>query len=510
MKRAKQFVVNTAVMTLTSLILQSIGMAFNIYISDKIGAQGVGLFTIIMSVNTLMVTLSTGGVYISTVRLVSQARGMGSEREIASAVGRCLLYAITCGCVTCAVGLLGAEYVGEVLLGDRRSITCIRILSLMQPLNSLSCVISGYFGAEKKVIRSAVIQLADEILTVAAVCVGLMRLASGGIEQSCIVIIGGNCVAHVISTFGSLVIFALDIKRNRCSGGFVSKDLTKRMLGIALPVAVTSYAKSGLSTVKNLLIPYCLRLGGNSAQLALEQYGMLQGMAFPVVMFPQIVTSAMAGLMVPEITRSRAKKHDNNVKYIISRAIHSVCVYAIFIAGVLLGYADEISGWIYSNDAVADHIKMLTALIPLLYLDAVVDASLSGLDEQVNAMKISIADSVISIMLVVTLLPRMGINGYVIALYACKTFNCGMSMLRLARSSGLRIRFCKWILSPVLSCVCAVTCVKALSHIIAADTGVTVTLLKIVTALYLYIVCLSVTKSIDKNDIAWIKSLFWN
>lgn len=508
MKRAKQFVVNTAVMTLTSLILQSIGMAFNIYISDKIGAQGVGLFTVIMSVNTLMVTLSTGGVYISTVRLVSQARGLGSEREIAASVGRCAIYALVCGAVTCIAGLFGAEYVGRVFLGDERSITCIKILSLMQPLNSLSCVIGGYFGAEKKVIKSAVIQLADEVLTVVAVSLGLIYFSSGEIEYSCIAIIGGNCIAHIISTLGSLVIFVADIRKNKRNGGDISKNLTKQMLGIALPVAVTSYAKSGLSTVKNLLIPYCLRLGGNSAQIALEQYGMMQGMAFPVVMFPQIVTSAMAGLMVPEITKSRAKKHNNNVNYIISRAFHAVSIYAIFIACILLGYADEISGWIYSNDAVAQYIKLLTALIPLLYLDAVVDASLSGLDEQVNAMKISIADSVISIILVATLLPKFGIKGYVITMYVCKSFNCGMSILRLVKASGLKVKFYKWIFSPMLSGVCAVLGVKALSYIIGAENGMTETLLKIVTTLYLYLIGLRLTECTDKNDIAWMKSFF--
>lgn len=510
MKRAKQFVVNTAVMTLTSLLLQSIGMAFNIYISNKIGAQGVGLFTVIMSVNSLMVTFSTGGVYISTVRLVSQARGLNSEKEIACAVRRCAVYAIICGIVTCMAGFLSADYVGNNFLGDERSVRCIKILAFIQPVNSLSCVIGGYFGAEKKVIKSAIVQIADELLTVAAVCYGLAEFSDGGVEYACIAIVGGNCIAHVISTFGSFVIFVFDIKKHRAGGGNVSHNLTKQMLDIALPVAVTSYAKSGLSTVKNLLIPYCLRLGGNSSQIALEQYGMLQGMAFPLVMFPQIVTAAMAGLMVPEITKSRAKHNDNNVRYIISRAFHAVGIYAVGIAGILLGFADEIGGLIYSNEAVSEYIMLLTPLVPLLYIDAVVDASLSGLNEQVNAMKISIADSVISIVLVGVLLPVFGIKGYIVTMYVCKGFNCCFSAVRLVKSSGVKINFYKWILSPVISSLCSVITVILIANLFGVLSGVKETILKIITAAYLYILFLRATGCTDKADIYWLKTVIFS
>ena len=39
---------NAALLTATSLIMQSVSMAFNIYISNKVGAEGIGLFTLIM------------------------------------------------------------------------------------------------------------------------------------------------------------------------------------------------------------------------------------------------------------------------------------------------------------------------------------------------------------------------------------------------------------------------------------------------------------------------------
>jgi len=132
MGRAKEFIVNTAIMTVTSLLLQGISMAFNVYISNRIGGEGVGLFSVIMSVNGLMVTLSTGGVHVTTVKLVSSAAGRDAHREIFSAMVRCTVFALICGVATGITGYLSARWISSVVLADERSIRCIKILLFFQ------------------------------------------------------------------------------------------------------------------------------------------------------------------------------------------------------------------------------------------------------------------------------------------------------------------------------------------------------------------------------------------
>lgn len=504
MKRARLFVINSLIMMLTTAILQSITMVFNIYVSERIGAEGMGLFSLIMSVNGLMMTVSTGGIHIATVRLVSEAQGTGKGGQISGILIRCTAFALICGTATGAVALLCSGLIGNSLLSDPRTVGSIRLLALTQPLNAFSAVMSGYFGAQRQIFKTAAVQLVDEIITVVAVTLGLKLMLPRGIEYSCMAIIFGNSLAHLISAILSAVLLAADARRYR--GGGELSGITRRMLGIAMPVAVTSYAKSGLSTVKNLLIPYCLRLAGNSEQVALEQYGMLQGMAFPVVMIPQIVIASVSGLIVPEITRSRAAGKHNNVRYIISRAFHGVSIFAMCACGILVTYSRRIGSMIYSNGAVSEYIMWLALLIPVLYMDSVVDAALSGLDEQVNAMRISILDSVISIVLVLILLPRLGIMGYMITLYVCKIFNYSLSLFRLIRSSGLKLDVMGWIVLPLLSVLVALMAVKLLARLASVDT-VFSTVVEIVSVVYIYSVLLRVTGCVGKSDIIWLKGL---
>lgn len=60
----KTFIKNAAIMTITALILRTIGIFFRIYMSNKIGAEGMGLYQLIFSIYVLGSTFATAGISI--------------------------------------------------------------------------------------------------------------------------------------------------------------------------------------------------------------------------------------------------------------------------------------------------------------------------------------------------------------------------------------------------------------------------------------------------------------
>lgn len=72
MSKFKIFMINTLILFSSSLILQVIGIVFNIYISNKIGSEALGVFTLIMSVYIFGITLASAGINIATTRVVSE------------------------------------------------------------------------------------------------------------------------------------------------------------------------------------------------------------------------------------------------------------------------------------------------------------------------------------------------------------------------------------------------------------------------------------------------------
>ena len=69
MRRAKQLLLHTSAMTATSLLMRTIALVFQVYVAGKIGAAGIGLFQLVMSVYTLATTVAVSGVRLAATRL---------------------------------------------------------------------------------------------------------------------------------------------------------------------------------------------------------------------------------------------------------------------------------------------------------------------------------------------------------------------------------------------------------------------------------------------------------
>ena len=72
MKKSVQFVKNVSVMTLCSFLLRSIGLSFSVYLSNRIGAEAMGLYHLILSVYFFSVTIATSGIGLTVTKLVSE------------------------------------------------------------------------------------------------------------------------------------------------------------------------------------------------------------------------------------------------------------------------------------------------------------------------------------------------------------------------------------------------------------------------------------------------------
>ena len=285
------------------------------------------------------------------------------------------------------------------------------------------------------------------------------------------------------------------------------KAVTKRLLGIALPVAFSTYARAGLLTVEHALIPKGLRKNGASREHSLSVYGTLTGMVMPVILFPSALISSFAGLTVPELAEEVTRDHRRHVRYICERVFQLALVFSIGVSGVLICFSGELGQVIYKSSDASLYIKLLAPLIPVMYLDSTADAMLKGLGEQFYSMNVNIADALISVILVYILLPVYGIKGYIFIIFLMEVLNFGLSASRLMAKTGLRPRIFKWVVKPLFCAVCSCMLSNAIFSRISGS-GAFVLSLHITVTLAIYIIFLTLTKSLDREDLRWIAGIF--
>ena len=135
MERAKRYFINALILSGCTLLMRTVGVAFNAFCVDRVGAEGMGLFSLVMSVYTFAVTFATSGVNLAATRLVALHVGRGEGNSAKSAMRSCLLYAAafgtaaTMGTICVSVGismgmapvLLGGAMLSGVYFGDRCS-----------------------------------------------------------------------------------------------------------------------------------------------------------------------------------------------------------------------------------------------------------------------------------------------------------------------------------------------------------------------------------------------------
>ena len=77
------------------------------------------------------------------------------------------------------------------------------------------------------------------------------------------------------------------------------------------------------------------------------------------------------------------------------------------------------------------YIKILSLLIPFMYVDIIIDNILKGLDAQTNVMIINIFDLIISTCFIFFFVPILGIKGYIISIFISEILNLVLSLKTL-------------------------------------------------------------------------------
>lgn len=508
MKRVKLLFINLVVLTVSTLLLRTVSMAFLVYLSNKIGAEGIGLFQLIMSVYFLAVTFAVAGVRLAVTRLVAEELGAGNNAGAKKALHICLRYSLIMSFLLGLLLFLGAEYIGVHWLSDRRTILSLRLLSLTLPFLATSSVYSGYFTAVRRPIKAAVIQVGEQFIRIPVTIILLICLSPTDIESAAIAIVIGAFLGELVSFIMLFIAYKLDSHRYK-SGLPAPKNLHSRMSAIILPVAVSAYITSALRTLQHLLIPAGLKKSGASSSTALATYGLIHGMVLPVLMFPAAFLNAVSELIVPELAECQATGAINRLNYIINRVLNFGLLSSMLIMCIFFRYSHEFGLLIYNSAEAAHFLRIFAPLIMILYLDSIVDGMLKGIGEQARSMLYNILESSLSVLLIYFLLPRYAINGYIFTVFIARALNFALSVRRLSTVAMLQVSIGS-LLKAFFAMLNSVIVTNILFYSLEGLITVNIPwLIAQVTFMSLtFFVLLRTLGCIKEDDLSWFKSIF--
>ena len=438
MVNRKRLIMNTALLTGSSLAMSAISMAFQVWLAGRIGSAGIGLYQLVLSVAFLCTTFAVSGIRFAATRLVSEELGHERSWSVAAAMRRCFAYSLFFGLSSLVVLWTFAEPIGFLWIGDARTVKSLKLIAFSMPFLSLSSVMSGYFTACGRVWKPTAVHLGEQLITIGFVAFFLTHSPAGDIEKNCAAVMLGNVCGDVIS-FVCMLLFYLTDRHSVRDCSAQKLKLTSRMLKVALPLAVSAYARSALSTLEHLLVPRGLKAAGFSADRALSGYGVIQGMVLPILSFPACILMALAELIIPELTEAQVRGNNKDISKTVSSLIKKGLGYSSAVALVLFIFADKLGVRIYSSPEAGDYLRLLAPLIPIMYTDMVADGCLKGLGQKLWCIGINLLDALLGVLLVWQVLPVFALKGYICIIYFNECLNFALSIMRLGKVTKIRL-----------------------------------------------------------------------
>ena len=432
MRRRIPIFYSALLLTGVNLLLRMVGTVFQVYISGRIGAAGVGLLQLVLSVSSLAMVAGIAGVRTATMYLTAEEIGRGRAGSVTWVLSGCFLYSIVCSGFVGAGLFALAPQVAASWIGEPNTADALRLVGAFLPLVCLCGVMSGYFTAADRIGTLALVEIGEQLCSMAVTVLALAFWAGEDPSHTCCAVMLGSCAGTCL-TLGCLVLLRI---REGGRGGRI--PIRCRLLQAALPLAGADVVKAGINTTENLMVPK--RLARNvRVENPLAAFGMVSGMVFPVMMFPACILFGLAELLIPELARCNAAGSKKRISYLVRRSLRVALLYGVFFGGLMFLAGDDVCQRLYRNAEAGRYLKLYAPLVPILYCDAITDAMTKGLGQQKICVRYNILTSALDVLFLYFLLPKYGMMGYYASFLVTHLLNFALSLRRLLRITGERI-----------------------------------------------------------------------
>lgn len=451
------FIKNALILTVTALILRVIGMVFRVWLAGSIGAEGMGLYQVIFSVYILASTFATSGISTAVTRLVTERLAAGDKGSTGRILRLSSFLTLVVAAVTSIIIIIFSAPISKYLIGDMRAILSVRILCLGLPFMGVCSCFRGYFLARRSTLPPSISQIAEQIVRMLVIVFLVGKYASKGLTYTSAAVLLGDAVAEGMGCLLIWLFFKLDFRkiRQKSANSLKKRTIFSEIFRISLPISGGRYLHTALRTAESLITPNCLAKYSGTKTAALEQFGMIKGMALPILLFPASLLSAVSTLLIPEITQSVAEKNNLSVQSAVEKVFRITAFSSFLIGGIFFALAGPLGVVVYSSGSVGYLIKALAPLVPFMYIDLIADGILKGLDEQTFLFKSNVFDSLVRVVLVFLLVPKFGMTGFLGVMIFSNLFTSVVSVIRILKTTKTKFSFKNNFFNPLVSVMLA-------------------------------------------------------
>lgn len=381
-------------LTIANGFTRGLGFLFRLMTARLMGAEAIGVMELSASAAMLALTPATAGLPTAMSRMTARPN---ADQSAVLRAGLSLNRRIAPGMAW--------------LLSDFRTLPAILISIPAVFLLGCCAVYSGWFYGRGDMLTPAQCECSEQIVRFVGSLMLLLIFTQSPLSVRA-------ALPGFAGILAGICVWMMFRRRAPLPPGVPSADLRRELLALSAPTAVSRLCQTCLRMLTAVLLPLCLRQSGLTASAATAQFGLLSGMAMPLIMAPGVITSAMCMVAAPAVSRQES----NRVR--LKRTMRQLLLMAGLIgclsSCVLFLFAQPISMLLYGEPALTGVLMALSPLSMLFAIQQVQFGLVTGLGVQRRAMTGTIVSSALTLVVMSALcpMPSVRIFGAVLAMLA--------------------------------------------------------------------------------------------
>lgn len=417
-------ITGTLILTITGFVSRFIGFFYRIFLSRLFGAEGMGIYQLISPVLALSFSITVAGMQTAISKYVAGETISKDYRSSALHLftGFVLSMAVS---ALCTVGIYCfADEIAVFFLLEPRTAPLLRIIALSIPMATVHSCINGYFYGIRKTSVPAICQLSEQIIRVGSVYIIYYFCLKYGMTPT----ISFAVVGLVIGESASMLVSLIAVRAHfyhvlpKGYGTLFSvnasnfSEASKRLLALAVPLSLNRVIINFLQSIEAIYIPNRLMSYGYDNATSLSVYGVLTGMALPLIFFPGAITNSICVLLLPIVSEADAADNKRTIRKAVNKSISYGFGLGILFTALFLLFGKFLGNLLYQSSLAGNFILVLSFLCPLMYIASTLNSILNGLGKTGLTFVYSMISLLVRLAFVFFAIPVFGIHGYLFGL----------------------------------------------------------------------------------------------
>ena len=363
----KIFLKGTLILACTGLISRIAGFFYRIFLSHAIGAEGLGLYQLVLPLQGLMAALSYTGIQSALSRLIASRLALQEKKEARFSLVTGTLMAVF---FSAAAGFLlfqHAYFFASTILKTPQTASLLRITAVSIPLCAIHSCIDSYYYARKKASVPAVVQLSEQSARIGTTYILYLIFLSEGRPITALIAAGGSLAGEAAASLVSLLVVSFHFGNHPVQEKNPIRifSLLKDLFTLSFPISLNRILLTLLGSIEAVLIPQMLLRSGMTASDSLKIYGIFTGMALPLLLFPSTLTSSAAVMLMPSIAQLDALGKQKQIRRVTDQTFF-LCMFLGFLCGSgFFLFGPFLGTLLFHSQTAGTYIRYLSFICPL-------------------------------------------------------------------------------------------------------------------------------------------------